>query len=91
MTLITAIASSPPLLLLTLTLGYATLCAASPFGTCRRCKGRPLARRRPLTLGRIFGRRPYRRVCRRCHDTGIRLRLGRRLYNHLWRLTRDAG
>jgi hypothetical protein len=89
-TLIAVIASSPPLLLLTLTLGYAAVCAASPFGTCRRCHGQPPARRRALTPGRIFGRSPYRRVCRRCHDTGIRLRIGRRLYNHLRRLTRDA-
>jgi hypothetical protein len=90
-TLIATIATTPPLLILTITLGYALLCTASPFGTCRRCHGQPPARRRALTPARILGGgSPYRRVCRRCHGSGIRLRLGRRLYNHLRRLSLDA-
>jgi hypothetical protein len=74
--------------------GYALLCAASPFGPCRRCHGRPAPARRPLTLARIFGAllgtSRYPRVCRRCHGTGIRQRYGRRLYHYLRRLTQDA-
>ena len=63
-----------------LTLCYAALCAVSPFGTCRRCSG----------TGRIGGRQGLRsRPCRRCDATGIRIRLGRHLFNQAARLHRD--
>ncbi|MEU9300431.1 hypothetical protein [Streptomyces sp. NPDC048269] len=56
---------------------YATLCAISPFGTCRKCDG--LGAR--ITTDR-HGRPKATSVCRRCHGQGKRLRLGRRLLNH---------
>lgn len=50
---------------------YLFLCAAFPWGRCRRCKG---TRR----TGRLI-----RRACRRCHGTGIRVRIGRRIYRYI--------
>jgi hypothetical protein len=52
--------------------GYLLLCWISPFATCRRCHG--LGKRR-------VGRRI--RHCRRCDDTGLRLRPGRHVLNRL--------
>jgi hypothetical protein len=67
--------------LIIVTLGYVAVCAASPFGTCRRCAG----------LGRIGAARGRRsRPCRRCDATGIRIRRGRHLYNEVIRLHRDG-
>ncbi|MFB6533125.1 hypothetical protein ACFCY8_03795 [Streptomyces noursei] len=65
--------------------GYALLCMASPFGTCRRCRG--------------FGQRVrYHRdgtakpgkFCRRCNGTGKRVRIGRRLHHHARRIHTDG-
>lgn len=58
------------------TLCYAALCAASPFGRCRRCSG----------LGRV--RRG--RLCRHCDATGLRIRFGRHLWNTVARIHRDG-
>ncbi|MCG5440291.1 hypothetical protein [Micromonospora foliorum] len=60
-------------------LGYAAFylikCYASPFGRCRRCKG---AGQRPgLIIRRLT------RECRRCAATGKRVRVGRRLIEHI--------
>ena len=66
--------------LLAVTLGYALLCAISPFGSCRRCHG----------TGRHFTPRGWRRPCQRCQATGLRIRTGRHLYN-VARHTYDAG
>lgn len=67
--------------LIIVTLGYATVCAVSPFGTCRRCHG----------LGRTGAARGLRsRPCRRCDATGIRIRLGRQLYHEATRIHRDG-
>lgn len=59
------------------TLGYATwyliLCAASPWGRCRRCHGR---RSHRTTIG-------TRRDCPRCDGTGIRPRVGRRIAEYI--------
>ena len=66
--------------LLVVTLSYAVLCAASPFGFCRRCCG----------YGRRVTPRGRRRPCHRCQTTGLRIRTGRHLYN-LARRTYDAG
>ena len=67
--------------LIAITVGYAAVCAASPFRNCRRCGGR----------GRIGAGRGLRsRPCRRCDATGIRLRLGRHLFNELARVRRDG-
>ncbi|WP_024762011.1 hypothetical protein [Streptomyces exfoliatus] len=65
------------LLLLATLGGYALLCAASPFGTCRKCKG---------LGGKVDvdrkGRPKRAKPCRRCKGQGKRLRVGRRLHNH---------
>ena len=63
------------------TIGYAVVCTASPFGTCRRCSG----------LGRIGAARGRRsRPCRRCDATGLRIRLGRHLYHQAARIHHDG-
>ncbi|GAA1005471.1 hypothetical protein Aple_051070 [Acrocarpospora pleiomorpha] len=57
-------------------LGYAIACALAPFGKCRRCQGEGKhAARLSLTARRTW--------CRRCDATGLRLRVGRRIWNHL--------
>jgi DnaJ-class molecular chaperone len=68
--------------LIFLTLCYAALCAASPFGTCRRCKGWGSK----VRVGRFTGHLKRGRECRRCRGYGRRIRLGRRIYNIVSRL-----
>ncbi|MCP2325650.1 hypothetical protein HDA40_004157 [Hamadaea flava] len=58
------------------TLGYAWLCWLRPFRPCPMCKGQGWKSTRIL-------RRP--KTCRLCGGDGWRLRLGRRLFNHLRR------
>lgn len=70
------------LALLFVTLGYFGSCWLWPFGTCRHCHGTG-KRRSPFTA-RVFG------FCRHCDGTGRRLRIGRRLINHLRDLHRNA-
>ncbi|MEU7699241.1 hypothetical protein [Streptomyces sp. NPDC039028] len=65
------------LLLLTALAGYTLLCTASPFGTCRKCRGLGGA----VVLDRK-GRPTRAKLCRRCKGHGKRLRVGRRLHNH---------
>ncbi|MFF2651697.1 hypothetical protein [Streptomyces sp. NPDC058045] len=72
--------------LLFLTLCYAALCAASPFGTCRKCKGWGAK----VSVGRFSRRLKRGPVCRRCDGHGQRLRLGRHLYNALSGLRREG-
>ena len=66
------------------TAGYAVLCSASPFAACRRCGGLGFAldtnRRGKATRGKN---------CRHCRATGLRIRLGRHLFN-AYRRTRNA-
>jgi hypothetical protein len=69
--------------LITVTLGYGGLCAASPFGDCRRCRGMGHA----LKTDRK-GRVKRGKDCRRCHATGKRIRAGRWLYNRWARIYR---
>ncbi|WBB58476.1 hypothetical protein O7599_22910 [Streptomyces sp. WMMC500] len=69
--------------LLTVTLGYLGVCAASPFGACRKCRGFGYA----LTTDRR-GRPKRGRHCRRCRATGRRIRTGRWLYNRAARIHR---
>lgn len=66
-------------LLLLWLVGYALLCWMKPFAPCRRCHG----------IGRIerFGKP---RMCPRCHNKKLRLRVGRRAHN-AWRRTHSAG
>ncbi|AEW95891.1 MULTISPECIES: hypothetical protein [Streptomycetaceae] len=72
-------------LLLAVTLGYALLCAASPFGNCRKCRG--LGYR--LTYDRK-GRPRRGKHCRRCDGHGIRIRVGRHLFNLAARIHHDG-
>ncbi|MEU1627358.1 hypothetical protein ABZ746_18930 [Streptomyces sp. NPDC020096] len=70
-------------LLLLITLGYALVCVANPFGRCRKCRGLGFQ----LTTDRK-GRPKRGKHCRRCDGHGIRIRRGRHLYNraaHTWR------
>ncbi|MDK1477055.1 hypothetical protein QNO07_27290 [Streptomyces sp. 549] len=67
------------------TLGYGFLCAVSPFGDCRRCRGFGYR----LTTDRRGRTRPGR-LCRRCRGDRKRIRFGRHLYNVAARLHRDG-
>ncbi|MEU3319505.1 hypothetical protein [Streptomyces sp. NPDC006785] len=71
-------------LLLFLTISYTSLCAASPFGNCRRCRGWGFAMKTDRK-----GRAKRGKDCRRCKATGKRIRIGRHLYNVAARLHRD--
>ncbi|KIQ62914.1 hypothetical protein TR51_28930 [Kitasatospora griseola] len=62
--------------LLAVTLGYAGLCAASPFGDCRKCDGLGHL----LTFDR-HGKPKRGKTCRRCKGVGKRIRVGRHLFN----------
>ncbi|GAA1778986.1 hypothetical protein [Luedemannella helvata] len=69
-------------LLGTLTAGlYAAACWALPFGRCRFCAGK--GHYTTWILRRI-------KACRACKGTGLRLRHGRRAFNYLARIHRDA-
>ncbi|MFD4591489.1 MULTISPECIES: hypothetical protein [Streptomyces] len=72
-------------LLMFLTLSYVSLCAASPFGNCRRCRGWGFAMKTDRK-----GRAKRGKDCRRCKATGKRIRIGRHLYNVAARLHRDG-
>ncbi|GAA0906676.1 hypothetical protein GCM10009557_81720 [Virgisporangium ochraceum] len=67
---------NPALLLasfiLAVTGGYALLCAAAPWTHCRACSG---TGRKPGRAGKLL-----RSPCRRCDGTGIRVRIGRRVF-----------
>ncbi|OIJ96506.1 hypothetical protein BIV25_18280 [Streptomyces sp. MUSC 14] len=65
------------------TLSYGGLCAASPFGNCRKCRGMG----HQLKTDRK-GRLKRGKDCRRCHATGKRIRAGRWLYNRWARIYR---
>lgn len=62
-------------LLPAVTLGYLGMCAAFPYGNCRRCHG----------TGRLYSHlvRSAFRLCPRCDATGRRIRTGRRIYEYL--------
>ena len=54
---------------------YLLMCAAFPFGNCRRCKG----------TGKLYSpifTKAFR-LCPRCAGTGRRVRIGRRVYEYL--------
>ncbi|MFD9631682.1 hypothetical protein [Streptomyces violascens] len=72
-------------LLLLFTLGYAAVCAGSPFGRCRKCKGLGFALKHDRK-----GRPKRGKHCRRCDGNGIRIRTGRHLYNLAARIHRDG-
>ncbi|MFF3633973.1 hypothetical protein [Streptomyces sp. NPDC002250] len=64
-------------------LSYCGLCAASPFGDCRKCRGMGHALKHDRK-----GRLKRGKDCRRCHATGKRIRTGRWLYNRWTRIYR---
>src|SRR4051794_23696644 len=66
------------LIALALLAWYATVCAAAPWRDCWHCAG--------------DGRNGVgaRSACKHCDGTGLQLRYGRRVYNHLSRARRDA-
>ncbi|MEU2155448.1 hypothetical protein ABZ532_10605 [Streptomyces sp. NPDC019396] len=72
--------------LLLLTLSYVALCAASPLGACRKCRGWGAK----VRVSRFSGRLKRGRDCRRCEGYGQRVRVGRRLYNLAVRLHHDG-
>ena len=61
------------------TLGYIATCAVWPFKACRRCHGSGKLRS-PLIKAI--------RLCPRCDATGLRIRIGRHLWNRFRRLHR---
>lgn len=67
------------------TVGYAVRCWISPFGPCRACDGMGHALHHDRK-----GRLKRGRTCRRCRGTGIRIRVGRHLWNR-WRRTYRTG
>ncbi|MFG2258566.1 hypothetical protein [Streptomyces mirabilis] len=71
--------------LLIITLGYVSLCAASPYGDCRKCHGFGFA-----TKTDRKGRTKRGKDCRRCKGHGKRIRVGRHLYNLWLRVARDG-
>ncbi|KUL80494.1 MULTISPECIES: hypothetical protein [unclassified Streptomyces] len=70
-------------LMLGATLCYVAVCAASPFGNCRKCRGMGHALKHDRK-----GRLKRGKDCRRCHATGKRIRVGRWLYNRWARIFR---
>ncbi|MFF0062661.1 hypothetical protein ACFYRC_14070 [Streptomyces sp. NPDC005279] len=71
--------------LLAVTLCYISLCAGSPFGNCRKCRGFGFQ----MTTDRK-GRPKRGKHCRRCNGHGKRIRVGRHLCNLWLRLYRDG-
>lgn len=63
-------------------LAYPVACLIWPYGKCRSCGG---SGRRHAT----FGGKGFR-YCRRCKGSGARLRIGRRIFNHLHVMRKDA-
>ncbi|WP_329151167.1 hypothetical protein OIU91_28205 [Streptomyces sp. NBC_01456] len=78
----TALAIALPLIV---TFCYVALCAVSPFGNCRKCKGFGYA----LKTDRRGRLRPGK-TCRRCRGDRKRIRVGRHLFNVAMRLHRDG-
>lgn len=60
---------------------YAAACWLLPFGKCRLCRG--IGARPRLITRRL-------RPCRLCRGAGRRLRIGRRAFNYLAHIHRDA-
>jgi hypothetical protein len=60
---------------------YLLTCLVWPFGKCRRCKG---AGRFKSPFGNAY------RHCGKCDGSGLRVRLGRHVINHI-RATHKAG
>jgi DnaJ-class molecular chaperone len=59
-------------LILAIAGGCALLCASAPWTRCSKCSG---AGRKPGHTGKLL-----RSPCRRCDGSGIRIRIGRRVF-----------
>lgn len=57
------------------TIGYIVQCLIWPYRSCPRCGG----------FGQFHGPFSGIRLCGRCNGTGLRLRVGRRIWNALRR------
>jgi DnaJ-class molecular chaperone len=77
-----AVASLAILALAIVTIGYGLACAVAPWGHCRKCHGigRKTTRRGKVT----------RSWCRRCDGTGLRVRVGRRVWTWISREYREG-
>jgi hypothetical protein len=78
-----------------ITFCYTAVCWTMPFTHCDRCKGVGTSPRRlsdRLRYGPAGKPRAARGwpTCPRCRGTGLRLRIGRRVYNRLSRTRRAA-
>jgi len=71
--------------LLAVTLGYGGLCAASPFGRCRKCNGLGFQLRHDRRGTPRRGKH-----CLRCKGHGLRIRVGRWIFNRAAALYRDG-
>lgn len=71
--------------LISITLCYGALCAVSPFGSCRKCRGFGFY----LKEDRRGRPRPGR-TCRRCKGDRIRIRVGRHWWNVARRIHRKG-
>lgn len=63
------------------TLGYIAQCVRWPYRPCRHCGG----------FGQFTGPFGGIRLCRRCQGSGLRLRVGRRVWNALHRRSGNGG
>ncbi|MFJ2890300.1 hypothetical protein ACIO53_30030 [Streptomyces sp. NPDC087305] len=72
-------------LLVDVTLCYVAVCAASPFGNCRKCRGMG----HKLKTNRK-GQLKRGKNCRRCKGRGKRVRVGRWIYNRASRIYREG-
>lgn len=70
-------------------LGYGAACWLRPFTHCYHCKGTGRVRATSHRTRRSGAARGQPE-CRPCRATGLRLRLGRRAYNHATRVRREA-
>ncbi|MGW0534207.1 hypothetical protein [Streptomyces sp. NPDC003032] len=71
--------------LLAITLCYIAVCAGSPFGTCRKCRGFG----HKVTVNRK-GQAKRGKQCRRCRGYGKRIRVGRWIFNRTQRIYREG-
>ncbi|MFI7586264.1 hypothetical protein ACIB24_04245 [Spongisporangium articulatum] len=68
-------------------LWYLLLCWIKPFGVCWRCGGDGEL---VTWLGTFVGYGRGKRTCTRCHHTGRRLRIGRKIINHFRGIRTEA-